>query len=68
MDKTKFDHLLNRLLLVGVVFVLTYFLSVLIDKEYAVWLLSGEATLNDYVVDVLFTIVSSFVLVELSVF
>lgn len=68
MDKTKFDHLLNRLLLVGVVFVLTYFLSVLIDKEYAVWLLSGEATLNDYIVDVLFTIVSSFVLVELSVF
>lgn len=68
MNKTKFDHLQNRLLLVGVVFILTYFLSALIDKEYAVWLLSGKATLKDYVIDVLFTILSSFVLVELSVF
>lgn len=68
MDRTKFDHLRNRLLLVGVVFILTYFLSALIDKEYAVWLLSGKATIKDYVIDMLFTIASSFVLVEWSVF
>lgn len=68
MDRTKFDHLRNRLLLVGVVFFLTYFLSALIDKEYAVWLLSGKATIKDYVIDMSLTIVSSFVLVEWSVF
>lgn len=59
MDRTKFDHLRNRLLLVGVVFILTYFLSALIDKEYAVWLLSGKATIKDYVIDLSFA--SSFI-------
>lgn len=68
MDKTKFDYLRNRLLLVGVVFFLTYFLSILIDKEYAMWLFNGNASLKDYAIDVVFTVISSLVLVEWSIF
>ena len=68
MDKTKFDYLRNQLLLVGVVFFLTYFLSILIDKEYAMWLFNGNASLKDYAIDVVFTVISSLVLVEWSIF
>ena len=34
MAKTKFDNIKNRVLLVVIVFLLSYLLTALIDKEY----------------------------------
>ena len=68
MSKTRYDHIRNRLPLVGVVFILTYLLSMLIDKSYAAWLLYSDTSLADYVVDATYTLLASFILVELSVF
>lgn len=68
MSKTRYDHIRNRLPLVGVVFILTYLLSLLIDKSYAAWLLQSDTTLADYVMDATCTLLASFILVELSVF
>jgi len=39
MAKTKFDNIKNRVLLVVIVFLLSYLLTALIDKEYR-WVLS----------------------------
>lgn len=36
MAKTKFDNIKNRVLLVVIVFLLSYLLTALIDKEYNV--------------------------------
>ena len=68
MSKTRYDHIRNRLPLVGVVFILTYLLSMLIDKGYAAWLLHRDTSLADYVMDATCTLLASFRLVELSVF
>ena len=37
MAKTKFDNIKNRVLLVVIVFLLSYLLTALIDKEYTMW-------------------------------
>ena len=68
MSKTRYDHIRNRLPLVGVVFILTYLLFLLIDKSYAAWLLQSDTTLADYVMDATCTLLASFILVEWSVF
>ena len=36
MAKTKFDNIKNRVLLVVIVFLLSYLLTALIDKEYTI--------------------------------
>lgn len=64
----RYDHIRNRLSLVGIVFILTYLLSMLIDKSYAAWLLYGDMSLADYLIDAACTLLISFILVELSVF
>ena len=42
MAKTKFDNIKNRVLLVVIVFLLSYLLTALIDKEYTTWFFGGE--------------------------
>lgn len=37
MAKTKFDNIKNRVLLVVIVFLLSYLLTALIDKEYTTY-------------------------------
>ena len=59
MSKTRYDHIRNRLPLVGVVFILTYLLSMLIDKGYAAWLLHRDTSLADYVMDATCTLLAS---------
>lgn len=72
MEKTiegyKFDRLRNRLPLVAAVFLLSYPLSFIVDKEYILWLLSGEMTWTECLADFGLTLLSSFLFVEISVF
>lgn len=72
MEKTiegyKFDRLRNRLPLVVAVFLLSYPLSFIVDKEYILWLLSGEMTWTECLADFGLTLLSSFLFVEISVF
>lgn len=48
MAKTKFDNIKNRVLLVVIVFLLSYLLTALIDKEYTTWFFGGELSFVDY--------------------
>ena len=72
MEKTiegyKFDRLRNRLPLVVAVFLLSYPLSFIVDKEYILWLLSGEMIWTECLADFGLTLLSSFLFVEISVF
>lgn len=47
MAKTKFDNIKNRVLLVVIVFLLSYLLTALIDKEYTTWFFGGELSFVD---------------------
>ena len=51
MAKTKFDNIKNRVLLVVIVFLLSYLLTALIDKEYTTWFFGGELSFVDYMID-----------------
>lgn len=51
MAKTKFDNIKNRVLLVVIVFLLSYLLTALIDKEYTTWFFGGELSFVDYIYD-----------------
>ena len=64
----KFDRLRNRLPLVVAVILLGYPLSFIIDKEYIMWILGGGMTLTECLADFGLTLLSSFLLVEISVF
>lgn len=64
----KFDRLRNRLPLVVAVILLSYPLSFIIDKEYIMWILGGGMTLTECLADFGLTLLSSFLLVEISVF
>ena len=44
MAKTKFDNIKNRV----IVFLLSYLLTALIDKEYTTWFFGGELSFVDY--------------------
>ena len=66
MAKTKFDNIKNRVLLVVIVFLLSYLLTALIDKEYTTWL--RRTVVLDYMIDFGVSLLISFVFVELSVF
>lgn len=68
MAKTKFDNIKNRVLLVVIVFLLSYLLTALIDKEYTTWFFGGELSFVDYMIDFGVSLLISFVFVELSVF
>lgn len=68
MAKTKFDNIKNRVLLVVIVFLLSYLLTALIDKEYTTWFFDGELSFVDYMIDFSVSLLISFVFVELSVF
>lgn len=68
MAKTKFDNIKNRVLLVVIVFLLSYLLTALIDKEYTTWFFGGELSFVDYMIDFSVSLLISFVFVELSVF
>lgn len=46
MAKTKFDNIKNRVLLVVIVFLLSYLLTALIDKEYTTWFFGGELSFS----------------------
>ena len=64
----KFDRLRNRLPLVVAVFLLSYPLSFIVDKEYIIWMLSGKMTWAEGLTDFGLTLLSSFLFVETSVF
>ena len=64
----KFDRLRNRLPLVAAVFLLSYPLSFIVDKEYVLWMLSGKMTWAECLTDFGLTLLSSFLFVEISVF
>lgn len=64
----KFDRLKSRLPLVVAVFLLSYPLSFIVDKEYTIWMLSGRMTLTECLTDFGLTLLSSFLFVEISVF
>lgn len=68
MAKTKFDNIKNRVLLVVIVFLLSYLLTALIDKEYTTWFFGDELSFVDYMIDFSVSLLISFVFVELSVF
>ena len=72
MEKTiegyKFDRLRNRLPLVVAVFLLSYPLSFIVDKEYIMWMMSGEMTWAECLTDFGLTLLSSFLFVEISIF
>lgn len=65
MAKTKFDNIKNRVLLVVIVFLLSYLLTALIDKEYTTWFFGGELSFVDYMIDFGVSLLISFVFVEL---
>ena len=48
MAKTKFDNIKNRVLLVVIVFLLSYLLTALIDKEATAWVCGGERSIAEY--------------------
>ena len=56
------------MLLVVIVFLLSYLLTALIDKEYTTWFFGGELSFVDYMIDFGVSLLISFVFVELSVF
>lgn len=64
----KFDRLRNRLPLVAAVFLLSYPLSFIADKEYTIWMLSGKMTWAECLTDFGLTLLFSFLFVEISVF
>lgn len=68
IERYKIDRLRNRLPLVVAVFLLSYPLSFIVDKEYTRWVLSGEITWAECLTDVGLTLLSSFLFVEISVF
>lgn len=68
IERYKIDRLRNRLPLVVAVFLLSYPLSFIVDKEYTRWVLSGEITWTECLTDVGLTLLSSFLFVEISVF
>lgn len=55
----KFDRLKSRLPLVVAVFLLSYPLSFIVDKEYMIWMLSGRMTLTECLTDFGLTLLSS---------